>query len=87
MGFIDFDGVRYWDIRERQSIHFPISAKGQLSLPSDSTKRKDGMMLAAGNVQQAQVFKEELENLQRHERKLRETAEKRRAEGGSKFAK
>lgn len=29
MGFIDFDGVRYYDIREKQHIHFPISAKGE----------------------------------------------------------
>jgi hypothetical protein len=24
MGFIDFDKVRYYDIREKQHIHFPI---------------------------------------------------------------
>jgi hypothetical protein len=33
----------------------------------------------------AQAAKEELENLQRNDRKLRETAEKRRLEGGAKI--
>lgn len=50
MGFIDFDGVRYWDIRERQAVHFPIQQKGPSSLPSDSTKRKDSNTLATGDL-------------------------------------
>lgn len=85
MGFIDFDKVRYYDIREKQHIHFPISAKGEASLPSDSTRRKDSRILAKADMVAAQAAKEELENLQRNDRKLRETAEKRRLEGGAKI--
>lgn len=85
MGFIDFDGKRYWDIREKQAIHFAVQAKGDTSLPSDSTRRKDSNILASGNIAAAQAAKEELENLQRNDRKLREAAEKRRQEGGAKY--
>jgi hypothetical protein len=85
MGFIDFDGVRYYDIREKQLIHFPIAAKGESSLPSDSTKRKDGRILFGGDIPAAQAAKEQLENLQRNDRKLREEAEKRREKGGIKI--
>jgi len=24
MGYVDFDGVRYWDYREKRRIHFPV---------------------------------------------------------------
>jgi len=85
MGFIDFNSVRYYDIREKQHIHFPISSKGESSLPSDSTKRQDALLLALGDIVAAQTAKEELENSQRNDRKLRETAEKRRSEGGLKI--
>lgn len=56
-----------------------------MSLPSDSSKRKDGLLLKSGNIDEAQAAKEELEERQRHERKLREAAEKRRQEGGAKL--
>jgi len=79
MGFIDFDGVRYWDLRDSdQFMYFPIPF-GKRSLESDSTKRADSVTLATGNVEQAQVEKERLEVLQRGDRKLREAAAKRRA--------
>ena len=84
MGFIDFDGIRYWDIREKESVWFPIEKKGESSLPSDSSRRRDAIVLATGDIKAAQVVKEEMENLQRNDRKLREAAEKRRAEGGKK---
>lgn len=61
MGFIDFDNVRYYDVREKQAICFPIFAKGAPSLPSDSTKRKDTIILRTGDVESAQAAKEELE--------------------------
>ena len=85
MGFIDFDKVRYYDIREKQHIHFPIQAKGDTSLPSDSSRRKDSRILASGDIKAAQAAKEELENLHRNDRKLREAAEKRRQDGGAKI--
>jgi hypothetical protein len=62
-----------------------VQAKGETSLPSDSTRRKDSLILASGNIAAAQAAKEELENLQRNDRKLREAAEKRRHEGGAKY--
>jgi len=53
MGYIDFDGVRYYDVREKQAIHFPIFAKGADALPSDSTKRKDTTLLRTGDAEAA----------------------------------
>lgn len=85
MGYMDFNKVRYWDIREQAQIWFPVSAMGSKSLPSDSTKRLDSVTLRTGDVDQAQIQKENLENLQRHERKLREAVEAKRKETGSKF--
>lgn len=85
MGYIDFDGVRYYDVREKAAIHFPIYAKGTASLPSDSTKRSDTTTLQTGDVAAAQIAKEELEILQRHDAKLRETVRMRRANGGPKL--
>lgn len=52
MGFIDFDGVRYWDIREPTLC----KVKGKVpeeSLISDSRKRLDSLALIAGDVEQA----------------------------------
>ena len=54
------------------------------SLSSDSHKRTDSLMLKTGDVPAAQVVKEELEELQRADRKLREAVEKRREAGGPK---
>lgn len=53
MGYIDFDGVRYYDVREKHAVSFPVYAKGPLSLPSDSTKRKDTVQLRTGDVESA----------------------------------
>lgn len=47
-------------------------------LPSDSTNRRDLQELAAGNVEQAQTNKDELERMQRRDRQLRTDAAKRR---------
>lgn len=66
-GYIDFDGVRYWDYR-----HSEVPAINFLNvLPSDSEVRKDLITLRQGNIEEAQVAKEELEELQRFDRKLR----------------
>lgn len=79
MGFIDFDGVRYWDLRDSDDyMYFPVPFNKR-SLESDSTKRSDSVTLATGDVERAQVEKERLEVLQRGDRKLREAAAKRRA--------
>jgi len=63
MGFIDFDGVRYWDLRDSDDfMYFPIPF-GKKALESDSTKRTDSVTLATGDVVQAQIEKENLEVL------------------------
>ena len=88
MGFMDFDGVRYWDARECvDTVWFPIQALGETALASDSTKRSDSVTLKTRPVNEAQTAKEELESLQRNDRKLREECAKRRQNNGPKFAK
>jgi hypothetical protein len=84
MGFVDFNGTRYWDIREAEKIWFPIVYPSK-TLESNSTKRLDSVTLKTGDVPAAQEMKERLEAIQRNDRKLREEAEKRRAKGGPKY--
>jgi len=45
-GYIDFDGVRYWDFRAIQppQLEFPVV------LPSDSEVRKDLNTLRSGDI-------------------------------------
>ena len=89
MGFCDFDGKRYWDARYMQNfIAKPIPKTEKVNpnlpsslpvvLPSDCTNRADSVTLAEGDVEEAQLRKNEMELLQRNDRKLREEAEKRR---------
>ena len=50
LGFIDFDGKRYWDVRE-QHLH-PVSGIDlNKCLHSDSRLRKDSQALKAGEVE------------------------------------
>ena len=88
MGYLCFDGVRYWDIRDVDQFHFKPREDDidPNSLESDAVRRTDRIFLAEKPVNEAQAEKEKLENLQRHDRKLRETCDKRRANGGPKFA-
>ena len=44
-GWMDFDGVRYWDVREKDAICFPIAGEEPNSLPSQASKRSDGCTL------------------------------------------
>ena len=95
MGYIDFDGQRFWDIR-KQVNYLPVDISKQekaiqggvlpLVLPSDTTYRPDSRTLQAGDVEEAQLRKNEMEEAQRHDRKLREDAEKRRKDGGPKIS-
>lgn len=65
------DGEKYWDIRE----DWAYSLKNMESpLPSDSIFRLDSLYLAINNEETAQIEKENLENLQRNDRKLRDLA-------------
>ena len=84
-GYLDFDGVRYWDAREKDAIFMPIAGEEPQALPSQASKRTDGRFFISKTLDEAQTEKERLENLQRHDRKLREECEKRRAKGGPKF--
>ena len=84
MGYIDFDGVRYWDIRRMQNFGI-IEPPIEKVLPSDWRNRTDTRALQAGDVEQAQINKDAQENKQRVDRKLREAADKRRKEGGAKI--
>jgi hypothetical protein len=67
LGYLEFDGVRYWDVR---STH-PFKIAYTRRLLSDSESRRDIITLREGNIGEAQSAKEELENLQRLDRKLR----------------
>ena len=67
LGYLDFDGVRYWDARFLR----PFEINYLRVLESDAENRKDILVLRSGNVDFAQAAKEELENIQRNDRKLR----------------
>ena len=68
IGYLEFDGVRYWDIRHIKPANIDFIP----NLPSDSEVRKDLKLLRDGLVDEAQVAKENIEDLQRHDRKMRE---------------
>jgi GAF domain-containing protein len=62
---------RYWTLAEAKPQHWQAHEN---ALPSDLRFRQDLAALAAGNLEQAQHYKEVLERQQRSDRKLRETA-------------
>jgi hypothetical protein len=69
MSHIEFDGIRYWDIRE----NFPSCLiEYEKNLPSSSVYREDRKLLEEGLLDEAQIAKEKIENIQRNDRKLRE---------------
>jgi hypothetical protein len=84
MGYIEFDDERYWDLRESPFFKLNHKPKDQ-ALLSDTRWREDLSNLADGEVETAQEWKHKLEESQRHDRKLREAAEKRRSKGGKKI--
>jgi hypothetical protein len=66
--YIIIDGEKYWELGKKQPMElFPVAD----TLPSDSAHRKDIQPLSKGDLETAQKAKEELESLQRHDRKLR----------------
>ena len=84
MGYLEFGGIRYWDIR--RMLNFDLIAPPlEKVIYSDWRNRTDTRALLAGDVVLAQTNKDAQENRQRAERKLREAAEKRRKEGGPKI--
>ena len=50
MGYMDFNGKRYFDAREVDKIYYPIKPLADKALPSDSTKREDSTTLAIGET-------------------------------------
>jgi hypothetical protein len=68
LSHIDFDEIRYWDIRD----NYPTSIiEKEKNLSSSSILREDRILLSEESMEEAQTAKEKLENLQRHDRKLR----------------
>jgi hypothetical protein len=52
LGFMDFDGKRYWDMRDQ--VIYPVKGVPlEEALLSDSRRRPDSQALLAGNVEQA----------------------------------
>lgn len=86
MGYMDVNGVRLWDAREIDSYHHEIRHVGEACLPSDSTRRVDSITLSQGDIDGAQRTKVELEELQRHDRKLREKLAQRRVKAGASIS-
>ena len=65
--------MRYWDIRE--SIYLKnIENPNQIN--SSSLFREDRIYLEKGDIVKGQEQKDRLENIQRHDRKLREDQSK-----------
>jgi hypothetical protein len=48
MGYLDFSGIRYFDVRNNNDIYYEIYP-GNSDLESDSTRRVDAITLASGN--------------------------------------
>lgn len=69
LSFLEFDGVRFWDIREDIDLDL---YEYKNSLPSCSSLREDRILLQERNLELGQTAKEKLEILQRKDRKLRE---------------
>lgn len=94
-GWLEFDEVRYFDVRTMQNFKpTPLgddlkcsAVKGSFKrkLKSDCVDRADCQAFVGGNIEKAQEEKNNLEMLQRHDRKLREEANKRRQKGGAKI--
>lgn len=53
MGYIDFDGIRYWDVREQVNYTIKGADLEKEALPSDSRKRIDSVAYKAGDMVQA----------------------------------
>jgi hypothetical protein len=71
--FINFDNIAYW---EYSNYEFPKMRRMGFTLPSDSTFRDDIIMLKSGDEEEAQRCKIMLEEIQRHDRKLRNNNQK-----------
>jgi len=69
LGFIEFNNIRYWDIRENIEIK---SLEVEKQLKSSSIYREDRILLGENKVDEAQKMKDKIEDIQRCDRKLRQ---------------
>ena len=53
MGYIDFDGQRYWDIRHMQNYEIICADLQTEAIPSDCRNRQDSIKLFQGEVEVA----------------------------------
>ncbi|CEM02035.1 unnamed protein product [Vitrella brassicaformis CCMP3155] len=73
LGYLDFDNVRYWDIRT--TPNYPLlPVADEALLQSDSTLREDLLLLTEGRVRAAQEAKDRISDRHRYERALRRKA-------------
>jgi len=68
-GYIEFGGIRYWDIRDNIDIK---TIEPEKQLASSSLYREDRQFIEQNNVEAGQKAKEKLEDIQRHDKKLRQ---------------
>lgn len=71
IGQVFFEGKQYWSVLDNQDIKW-TQDNIDFILESDSSKRKDLIALAKEDFDEAQKQKEQLEQLQRNDNKLRE---------------
>ena len=62
MGYIDFDGARYWDAREIDQWCFRLNDWDFNPLPSDSSRRLDIVKFTTKNADEAQIEKDILQS-------------------------
>ena len=58
---MDFDGVRYWDVREIDRWYHKLKDYEFDPLPSDSTRRPDIATLKTKDAEAAQIVRETLD--------------------------
>ena len=71
MGFIDFDGERYWDAREPDIWYTQMKDWEINCLPSDASRRLDIITLITKDAEAAQTEKDLLWETALHEAQLR----------------
>ena len=71
--YVEFDGKRYWDIEKDKPFLLEYENN---PLPSDCNYRDDVILMRMGNRPAAQLKKNEGENSQRYDKKLRENYQK-----------
>ena len=74
MGFLDFDGKRYWDVREPEKWYFAMNEWESDPLPSDSTRRLDVTTFKTKTVELAQEQKDIIEQQAVRDEELRASA-------------